>query len=106
MTTFDFWVTDLDAPRGGAALSRSGRDAHAHYLGWTLWEFLGTGRAPRDPKHCNVADIKTVVSGEVLAEIFRETERTQECVLRLPDGRSSVDVIDPAHRYEITFLEF
>ena len=105
MTTYDFWINDLDRSRGGPTLSRSGRGDFANHLGWTLWDFIRDGRAPKDPQYCHVTHLKTVISGDVLAEVFRETERVKKCVLRQSDGTRSVGLIDSAHRYEITFIE-
>lgn len=104
MTTYDFWVTDLDSS-SGPDLSRGGRDQLAHRLGWTLWEFFGDGRATADPKQCHNAHFRTVVTGDVLAEVFRATERSEKHVFRQPDRTLSVDAIEPTHQYEITFIE-
>lgn len=104
MTTFDFWITDLDG--GGRDLGRHGSRSHAIDLASTLWRFLMADRAPKTPGHLNVADMVTVVSGVVLAELFQETEQRKGCVLNQPDGTRSVALIDPTHRYELAYLEY
>ncbi len=104
MTTFDFWITNLDG--GRADLGRHGSHSHAIDLAGTLWRFLMAGRAPQVPGHVNIADMVTVVSGAVLTELFEETEQRKECVLSQPDGTRSVDLIDPTHRYELAYIEY
>lgn len=104
MTTFDFWITDLDG--GRRDLGRHGSGSHAIDLASTLWGFLKAGRAPQVPGHLNIADMATAVSGVVLAELFEETEQRKGCVLSQPDGTRSVELIDPTHRYELTYIEY
>ena len=104
MTTTDLWIKNLS---GGRSLGQhGGLISSASQVAWVLLDFIDAGKAVAHPEHCDVTDIESTVSGDLLIEILRETEkRTGETLLER-NGDSSIQCVNSDDTYEIRFIEF
>ena len=98
MTT-DLWVKDLSGGRG--LRQHGGLFGTASDVAYVLWDFIKAGKATAHPDHAEVIDIESTVSGELLIEMLRVTERNTGRRLTESDGSRSIDCVDRTHRYHI-----
>jgi hypothetical protein len=104
MTTSDLWINDLS---GGQSLGQhGGLISPATSVAGVLWDFINAGKAKAKAGHFNVADLESNVSGDLLIEIFTETERRTGRPLIESDGRRSIECVTPEHLYEVVWIEF
>src|SRR6476660_2342514 len=104
MTTSDLWITNLS---GGRSLSRhGGLISSASQVAWVLLDFIAAGNATAHPDHCDISDIDSTVSGDVLIEVFRETEKHTGRTLLEEDGHSTIEYVNQDDTYRIRFIEF
>lgn len=104
MTTTDLWITDLSGGRG--LHQHGGLFGAASDVAYVLQDFIKAGKATAHLDHAEVIDIESTVSGELLLEMLRVTERSTGKRLTESDGSLSVDCVDPTHRYCIRYIEF
>lgn len=104
MTTTDLWITNLS---GGPSLRQhGGLFGSASEVAWTLMDFIEAGRATASPDHAGVTDLESTVSGELLLELLRETEKRTTEPLKEGDGHPSIPRVHSDHRYRIRYIEF
>ncbi|RDH76905.1 hypothetical protein DVS77_18910 [Mycolicibacterium moriokaense] len=104
MTTTDLWITNLS---GGRSLGQhGGLISSASQVAWVLRDFIDAGKASAHPDHCSITDIESTVSGDVLIDIFRETEKRTGTTLLEGDNHGSIDCVNKGDTYRIRFIEF
>jgi hypothetical protein len=69
-------------------------------------DFIEAGRATAHPDHSGVTDLESTVSGELLLELLRETEKRTTEPLKGGDGHPSIQRVHSDHRYRISYIEF
>ncbi|MDO3634443.1 hypothetical protein [Mycolicibacterium arseniciresistens] len=101
MTTSDLWIKNLS---GGQSLGQhGGMVSHASYVAWVVLDFIAADRV--DARYA-ITDIDTVVSGELLLEIFHEAEKQYGVTLTERDGERSIDCVSADDTYRVLFTEF
>ena len=104
MTTTDLWIRDLS---GGRHLGQhGGLFSAALDVASVLLDFINEGRVTTTNGQFDVTNIESRMSGELLIEVFLETERRSGTELTESDGRRSVECVSPDHVYEIKYIEF
>lgn len=104
MTTTDLWIRNLS---GGRSLyQHGGLSGPALDTASVLLDFIAEGKATAHPDHHDVCDIESVMSGAVLLELLRETEKRSGRQLVESDGVPTISCVVTGHRYEITYIEF
>ena len=92
---------------GGRSLGQhGGLISSASHVAWVLLDFIKAGKATAHPDHCGITDIESTVSGEVLIEVFRETEKRTGETLFERDGHPSIQCVNNDDTYQIVFIEF
>ena len=92
MTTTDLWIKNLS---GGRSLGQhGGLISSASQVAWVLLDFIKAGKATAHPDHHDVTDIESIVSGDVLIEIFREAEKQTGTTLLERDGHPSIQCVN------------
>src|SRR4051812_21051825 len=104
MTTSDLWIKNVS---GGRSLGRhGGLISSASEVAWVLLDFIDAGRATTHQDHRDVTDIEATVTGDLLIEIFRETEKRTGKTLLERDGHPSIQCVNEDDTYHIQFIEF
>jgi hypothetical protein len=104
MTTTDLWIKDLS---GGRSLAQhGGLFGPASDVAHVLLDFIKAGRATAHPDHADVVDLESTVSGDLLIDLLRETEKRTDRSLTEADGSPTMNCVNRSHRYQIRFIEF
>jgi hypothetical protein len=75
-------------------------------VAYVLMDFIKAGRATAHPDHADVVDLESTVSGDVLIDLLRETEKRTDRSLTEADGRPTINCVNQSHRYQIRFIEY
>jgi hypothetical protein len=104
MTTTDLRITNLS---GGQSLHlHGGLFGPASDVAYVLMDFITAGKVTAHPDHAGVTDLAATVSGDLLIELLRETEKRTAKPPTEGDAHASTQRVNRDHRYRIRSIEF
>ena len=104
MTTSDLWITNLS---GGQSLHlHGGLFGPASDVAYVLMNFIKAGEATAHPDHASITGLESTVSGDLLIELLRETEKRTAKPPTEGDGHASTQRVNRDYRYRIRSIEF
>jgi hypothetical protein len=98
----------MDKKSVGRSIARPARRVDQLRVGGRLGalDFIDAGRATTHRDHRDVTDIEAAVTGDLLIEIFTETEKRTGKTLLERDGHPSIQCVNEDDTYHIRFIEF